>query len=157
MSYHQGDNISLIFDAFESDEPTSPYQVSVSSPDRASDRGWTSSPQEGRLAIDVYDAGDHIVILAPMAGVDPSGVDISLHGDMLSIRGMRTKPPLTETCTGQYHAECYWGAFSRSIVLPVDVASAAASAEYVHGLLTIRIPKAQTSKGRSIPIEIVEE
>jgi HSP20 family protein len=114
-------------------------------------------PNEGRLAVDVYDTGSQIIILAPMAGALPESVDVYLHDDMLSIRGSRIRPQEMEHITQSYHEECYWGPFSRSIVLPVDVVSGAAAAEFKHGLLTVRIPKAHHSKARTIPIEIVEE
>lgn len=113
--------------------------------------------QEGRLAVDVYDTQDHIVVLAPMAGAEPASVDVFLHDDMLSIRGKRVHPQMEEDMVQSYHQESYWGLFSRSIVLPVDVISGAAEAEFKHGLLTVRIPKAKVSKGRAIPIEIVDE
>lgn len=113
--------------------------------------------QEGRLAVDVYDTGEHLLILAPMAGADPAGVDVFLHDDMLSIRGSRKRSQEAMHIAQSYHEECYWGPFSRSIVLPADVVAGAAEAEFKHGLLTIRIPKAQASKARTIPIEIVEE
>ncbi len=113
--------------------------------------------QVGRLAVDVFDTKDHIIVLAPMAGADPLNVDVFLHDDMLSVRGERTHPQKEKGITQSYHEECYWGPFSRSVVLPVDVISGAAEAEFKHGLLTVRIPKTQHSKRRMIPIEIVEE
>lgn len=119
-------------------------------------KDWGSG-QEGRLAVDVYDTGDHLLILAPMAGADPKHVDVFLHEDMLSIRGLRERSADATHIAQSYHEECYWGPFSRSIVLPIDVVSGAAEATFVHGLLTVRIPKAKAQRGRSIPIEIVEE
>ncbi|PIR76445.1 MAG: hypothetical protein COU32_02030 [Candidatus Magasanikbacteria bacterium CG10_big_fil_rev_8_21_14_0_10_42_10] len=155
MSTRDDDMFALILASQQAERNAPISVISKKQGDFPSD--WAPT-NEGRLAIDVYDMNDHIIILAPMAGVDPTRVDIYIHDDMLSIRGKRIKPKLTEEASGQYHAECYWGAFSRSIVLPVDVVSGAAVAEYTHGLLTIRIPKvASSDKGRSIPIEIVEE
>lgn len=117
-----------------------------------------SGQAEGRLAVDVYDAGDTVIVLAPMAGVDPQSVDVYLHEDTLSIRGTRTHGEGDVQATQMYHAECYWGPFSRTIVLPVDIVAGAAEAEFKHGLLTVRIPKADTAEQlRSIPIKIVEE
>jgi len=119
---------------------------------------WSGGQSEGRLAVDVFDAGDMIVVLAPMAGADPKHVDVYLHDDMLSIRGKRMHHESTMDSGQMYHSECYWGPFSRSIVLPVDVVPGAVEAEFKHGLLTVRIPKARERHvRRSIPIEIVEE
>ena len=151
----QGDDVfSLILESQKADRQTPINISSKKKEDAFSD--WAPTG-EGRLAIDVYDMDQEILVLAPMAGVDPETVDVHIHEDLLSIRGTRQKPALTDTASGQYHAECYWGPFSRSIVLPADVVSGGAVAEYTHGLLSIRIPKAMESKGRTIPIEIVEE
>jgi len=118
---------------------------------------WGRGQQEGKLAVDVYDTGDHLLVLAPMAGAEPNSVEVFLHEDMLSIRGTRIRSEEPKHIVQAYHEECYWGPFSRSIVLPTDVVSGAAEAEFRHGLLTVRIPKSTQQKGRSIPIEIVEE
>ena len=151
----QGDDIfSLILDSQKSERQT---PVTIASKKKEMLFSDWNSTGDGRLAIDVYDLEQEIVILAPMAGVDPARVDVHVHEDLLSIRGTREKPSLTDMAMGQYHAECYWGPFSRSIVLPADVVSGGAVAEYTHGLLSIRIPKAKESRGRTIPIEIVEE
>ena len=116
-----------------------------------------SGTQEGRLAVDIYDTKNAIVVLAPMAGAEPGSVEVFLHNDMLSIRGTRVHPEDTEDVLKSYHGECYWGPFSRSVILPVDIAGGAAEASFRHGLLTVRIPKVKKHKGRAIPIEIVEE
>jgi HSP20 family protein len=119
---------------------------------------WSGGQSEGRLAVDVFDAGDMIVVLAPMAGADPRHVDVYLHEDMLSIRGKRMHHESDTPSERMYHSECYWGPFSRSIVLPVDVVPGGAEAEFKHGLLTVRIPKTREHQvARSIPIEIIEE
>lgn len=153
MDNNKEDILALILESQKAD------QISIS---KVLDKQDLFSPNcgqsyEGRLAVDVYDTVDYIIILAPMAGVEPDSVNVSLHEDILSIRGTRVLPTDMENITQSFHRECYWGQFSRSIVLPVDVVSGAAVAEFRHGLLTVRIPKAHQSKVRNIPIEIVEE
>jgi len=155
MAKNDDDIFSLILES-QKQEKRTPVDITRTRPGASDFSDWAPK-SEGRLAIDVYDVDDAIVVVAPMAGVDPGDVDVHIHEDMLSIRGKRKKPALTGVPIGQYHAECYWGPFSRSIVLPADVSSGTAVAEYTHGLLTIRIPKKKTTVGRTIPIEIVEE
>ena len=116
---------------------------------------WHDQPREGQLHLDVLDKGEDLVVLVPMAGVDPSSVDISVHGDLLTIKGTRQRPREYVSTQDPYLQECFWGAFSRSLVLPVAVKSDLAEASFYHGLLSIRIPKqGQTS---SIPITVVDE
>ena len=154
MAKEPDDIFSLILESQKADRQT-PINI-FSHKNEEAFPDWAPTG-EGRLAIDVYDVVQEILVVAPMAGVDPETVDVHIHEDLLSIRGIRQKPALTDMASGQYHAECYWGPFSRSIVLPADVASGGAVAEYTHGLLSIRIPKTKESKGRTIPIEIVDE
>lgn len=111
--------------------------------------------EEGRLSVDVFPYRDLIYVVAPMAGVDTSSIDIHIHNDVLTIRGTRTVPESIAAATEMYHEECYWGPFSRTIVLPAPVISGQATADFSAGILTITIPKQSTE--RRIPITIVEE
>lgn len=119
------------------------------------DSSWHTHPQEGRLAVDVIENDRELVILSTIAGASEHDFDISVHEDLLTIRGVR-EYPLKHAQEGTVlHQECFWGSFSRTIVLPVEVKSAAAHAEYRYGVLTIRIPKEHTD--RRIPIIVVDE
>lgn len=153
MNPKKDDVFSFLIDDQGSSERASLQDVQKK---QGANHGFTPL-QEGRLAIDAYDMGTEIVVLAPMAGVDPQSVEVSMHEDILTIRGEREVPPLTREALQQYHAECYWGPFSRSVVLPTDVVAAGTTAEYTHGLLTIHIPKAKKQSGHTIRIEVVEE
>ncbi len=108
---------------------------------------------EGQLAIDVGQTADEVVVVAAMAGTRPEDIELHLHNDLLTVRGQRLSPlsPADE----HFYQECYWGKFSRSVVLPVNVKADLAQAQYTHGVLVIRLPKA--SPGNDIPIMVVEE
>ena len=108
---------------------------------------------EGQLAVDVCETKNEFLILAPMAGALPEGIELHLRNDLLTIRGVRRSP--TESGSIFHYSECYWGSFSRSIVLPADVHFAMAKAEYKRGLLIIRLPKVNINQ--SIPITIIED
>lgn len=109
---------------------------------------------EGQLTIDVYQTPSDIVIKSTIAGVDPDDLDIDITNDMVTIKGMRHKD---EEVSGEdyYYQECYWGSFSRSIILPVDVEAEAAEAEMKNGILTIRLPKIEKVKTRKIKVKKV--
>lgn len=95
---------------------------------------------EGQLSCDVYQDKDNIVIKSTMAGVDPKNLDISVTNDLLTIRGFRETDEEVEE-DDYYCRECYWGAFSRSIVLPQEVDQQKIRANLKNGVLTIKLPK----------------
>lgn len=106
---------------------------------------------EGQLAVDVHQTQSHIVIKAMVAGVDPDDLDISITRDMVTIRGKREES--REVSDDDYFfRELYWGAFSRTIVLPQEVDPDEAEAEENKGLLTIKLPK--LDKGRQTKLKI---
>lgn len=114
---------------------------------------WAAQHEEGQLAVDVLEAGNDIVVLAALAGAKPEDLSLHLQDDLLTIRGYRNFP-LDEIGT-TFYRECYWGPFSRTIVLPVDVRQESARAEYRNGILTIRLEKSRNEA--KIPLVIVEE
>ena len=94
---------------------------------------------EGQLSLDVFRDGDALVVRSTVSGVNPEDLDISIHGDLLTIRGKRESGNDVSD-EEWFYRECYWGAFSRSIVLPYEVASDLAEANLKNGVLEIRIP-----------------
>lgn len=95
---------------------------------------------EGQLSIDVYQTPKTIVVKSTIAGVKPENLKISLHGDMLTIKGSReTVKEINEE--DYLYRECYWGAFSRSIILPAEVDNKRVEAELENGILTISLYK----------------
>lgn len=109
--------------------------------------------EEGQLSVDVIDAGEELVIVATMAGTKPEDISLHLHNDFLTIRGSRSS--VIPSINQYFCQECYWGKFSRTIVLPVDVKSELARSEYKHGVLTVYLPK--TRPANNIPIMVLEE
>ncbi|MEK7160409.1 MAG: Hsp20/alpha crystallin family protein [Patescibacteria group bacterium] len=106
---------------------------------------------EGQLTIDVYQTPAEIVIKSTIAGVSPEDLDITITNDMVTVKGKREKDEVI-TEGDYYYQECYWGAFSRSVILPVDVEAEKAEASMKNGILTIRLPKIEKIKTRKIKI-----
>jgi len=106
---------------------------------------------EGQLAVDVYQTKTSVVIKAPIAGVDPRNLDVAIAEDVVTIRGERVEEE-TVTREDYYVAECYWGAFSRSIIMPVSVNADKAEASLKNGVLTIAIPKVVQDKVKKIKV-----
>lgn len=123
----------------------------MSNKDLTSDSEWMEE-YEGQLAVDAYHNEDEVVIKAPIAGVRPEDLEISITDEVVNIKGERKERE--EISKDNYFCqECYWGAFSRSYVLPVAVDSEQAQASLKNGILTIRIPKMEKTKTRLLKIK----
>ena len=106
---------------------------------------------EGQLAIDVYETPDEIVIQSTIAGVSPEDVDVSITNDTVTIRGARQKEEQISS-QNYFYQECYWGAFSRSVILPVEIDSENSKATFKNGILSIHLPKIEKNRERKINI-----
>lgn len=106
---------------------------------------------EGQLTIDVYQTPTEIVIKSTIAGVSPEDLDITITNDMVTVKGKREKDEVIAE-GDYYYQECYWGAFSRSVILPVDVEAEKAEAGMKNGILTLRLPKVEKVKTRKIRV-----
>ncbi|MBU0546763.1 MAG: Hsp20/alpha crystallin family protein [Patescibacteria group bacterium] len=110
---------------------------------------------EGQLSVDVYQTKEELVIQSAIAGIKPDSLDISIEGDVVAIKGKREKPNNEE---GDYFTqECYWGQFSREIILPVEVDPNRVKAAMKDGILIIRIPKIFREKKRKILVKRLNE
>ncbi|MBU4216439.1 Hsp20/alpha crystallin family protein [Candidatus Parcubacteria bacterium] len=113
---------------------------------------WLNDAEEGQLSIDVYQTPKEIIIKSTIAGVKPADIDIAINNDMLTIRGKREMG--NEVKDGDYlFRECYWGAFSRSIILPVEIQAEKIDASLENGVLTVVLPKAKPAKEISIRVK----
>lgn len=96
---------------------------------------------EGELVVDVYETDTSFVVLAAIAGILIKDMDISIEKDMMIIKGNRCDPHAEGPDKKYFYQECYWGPFSRKIVLPENINIDEADAQMEKGLLTIKIPK----------------
>lgn len=106
----------------------------------------------GQLSVDIYKTPTELVILAPIAGVSKDDIKLSVTNDVLVIQGER---PLREAIPEEnyYTQECFWGNFSRAIVLPEEADSKNISASFDNNVLEIRIPKGEAKETKIIKIE----
>jgi len=108
---------------------------------------------EGELAVDVFETAKDVVVKAPVAGIDPDYLDITLTDEMVMVKGERKEEK--EVDKSSYHLqECYWGAFSRTVNLPTKVVPDEAKADFKNGILTIRIPKAANNKIKKLKVNL---
>lgn len=107
---------------------------------------------EGQLAIDIYQTEKELVIQSAIAGIKLKDLDISIEKDKLTIKGKREKPIENEKIN-YFYQECYWGPFSREIILPVEIDPSRAEASFKEGILTIRMPKIEREKKKKIEVK----
>jgi len=103
-------------------------------------------------ALDVSETKDSLIIKAEVPGMEPKDIDISLSGDLLTIKG--EKKQKTEEKKESFHRiETRYGAFSRTIRVPVSVNSDKIEASYDKGVLKIVLPKKEEIKAKQIEIK----
>lgn len=102
---------------------------------------------EGLLTVDIFQDKDNFYVQTAVAGVEPDDLDISLNNDMLTIRGKReTSKKIGSADKDYFYQECFWGSFSRQIILPGPVNSSKIEASAENGILTIKLPKKDEEK-----------
>jgi HSP20 family protein len=94
-------------------------------------------------AVDATTKNGDLVIRAELPGVKPEDVDISLHGNVLTISGER-KAEQEEERGGYYVRERRYGSFSRSFTLPQGTDESKVQARYEHGVLEVTVEGAGT-------------
>lgn len=145
--------LSGLDDKLQADELVAADEPATeSNPDREADQWLNGDYDEGQLSIDVFQTPDSLVVKSTIAGVKPGDIDISINNDMLTIRGQRQ---IQEKISEENYLikECYWGGFSRSIILPLEVEVEKVEAALDNGVLTIILPKAKSAKQFSIKVK----
>lgn len=106
----------------------------------------------GQLSVDIYHTDKELVIIAPIAGVGKDDVKLSITDDVLVIKGER---PSHQNIPEEnyYTQECFWGNFSRAIVLPQEADTKNISASFENNVLEIRIPKQDVEQTKIIKIQ----
>ena len=132
------------------DSEAEPEPVAVGAAS-AKDEEWMND-YEGALNIDMYQTKDNVIIKSTIAGVRPDDIDITVANDMVTIKGSRSREEKV-TQDDYFYQECYWGSFSRSVIVPVDIDSEEIEADLKDGILTVIIPKAAKAKTKKVKVK----
>ena len=103
-------------------------------------------------AVDVYQNDDEVVVKATLPGVEPDDIHINVTGDVLSIEG-EVKDEVEKDESNYIVRERHFGHFRRQLALPTTVESDKANAEFEHGVLTLKLPKAEVIKPKQISVK----
>ena len=115
---------------------------------------WDESEEEfpGKLAVDVYETTDKLVVKARTAGVNKEELDVSISDGILTISGTLNSGDDTDA-TNWHIQECYWGEFSRTLALPVSVKEDEVEAVLKDGVLTISFTKIRQEQAKKIQVK----
>lgn len=140
-----GDDITAAF--LSEDETTDAPQPA----DAADDQWDEDEPVAGQLAVDVYETKEKLVVKGRVAGVNKSELDVSISDNTLTVKGTLSAGN-EEGVENYFLQECYWGEFSRSIVLPVPVKEDEVEAVLKDGVLTISFNKQKQDTVKKIQV-----
>lgn len=131
-------------------EPTS-KPSKILTPISKQEEDWVTG-YEGALNIDMYQTKDNVIIKSTIAGVRPDDIDITVANDMVTIQGSRSREEKVHD-DDYFYQECYWGGFSRSVIVPVDIDSEHIEADLKDGILTVVVPKAAKAKTKKVKVK----
>lgn len=145
---------SVPFD--ESEEEEVVMTAETFSAPKAKESNWLREEEgeaEGELTVDVYQTGGEVVVQTMVAGVKPEDLNIAITREMITIKGRRERPG--ESDASYLHKELYWGAFSRTVMLPAEIDVEQSEAIERHGLLSIRMPKTDKERVQKIKVKSI--
>jgi len=105
-----------------------------------------------KISIDLYETEESLVVQSTIAGVRAKDLEISMEKDILIIKGERGKPDGDVPGKKYLYQECYWGPFSRKLILPENIDPFRIQAAVKDGILTVTIPKIEKEKRKNIEI-----
>lgn len=135
------------------DEEEVVEEKSTKGSDKKSSMEWMEEEnEEAELAVDVYQTRSDIIIQTMVAGVKPEDLDLTIARDMVTIKGKREENKNIDD-EDYFTKELYWGAFTRTILLPQEIEPEETEATEKHGLLTIKLQKIDKEKKTSVKVK----
>ena len=114
--------------------------------------GWLAPLDAANLAIDMYETKENVVVKAALPGIKPEQVQVSITGDVLTIKG-ESKEENQVKEENYVRKERRLGSFSRCVTLPGGLKADKADATFENGVLTLKIPKSEESKPKTIKVK----
>jgi len=108
-----------------------------------SSEDWLPEESQGQLSVDIYEDDDCLIIESMIAGVQAKDIDIITEPDLIIIRGVRSRIKEEKEDLNYYYQECFWGKFSRTLILPSPIKPNEVKANFKNGILKIILPKAE--------------
>ena len=116
------------------------------------DRPYVADERAYALPLDVIAKDDEYVITAAVPGLKPDDLSVEVLGETVTIRG-EIKSEQNGEQDGYLLQERRYGKFSRTLNFPVELDGAKAEASVENGVLTLRVPKAETARPKTIKVK----
>jgi HSP20 family protein len=116
-------------------------------------RPRTAGPLVWQPAVEVFETDNEIVVRAELPGIDPKSVNVTVTSEGLSIKG-EARAEREEKGRNYYRRELRYGAFQRTIPLPNEVNSEETKASFRHGILEVKVPKAERVRPKAVKVEV---
>ena len=115
---------------------------------------WPFAGQERWTpAIDIAEGDEEVTIRAELPGIDPKDLDVSISGNQLVLTGEK-KESAEDEGKDFCHSETSYGVFRRSVPLPEDIDTEDVDAEFVNGVLTLRLKKSQPTTPKRVKVKV---
>lgn len=106
------------------------------------------------LPMDMYETENEVVVKAAVPGVKPEDIEVTVTGDLLTIKGeFKTETDEKDEKRAWHRQERRYGSFSRQVTLPAGVNTEACQADFENGVLTLTLPKAEEAKVKRVQIQ----
>ena len=146
-----GDDITAAF-LSEDEETAQPEEDTAQAAAQPQADEWDEEEAiAGQLAVDVYETKEKLVVKGRVAGVNKADLDVSISDNTLTVKGTLSAGN-EDDVENYFLQECYWGEFSRSIVLPVPVKEEEIEAVLKDGVLTISFAKVKQDTVKKIQV-----
>ncbi len=121
--------------------------------DRFAQQIWGTPVRPAAMPIDAYRQGDHFIAEFDLPGVDEESIDLTVEKNILTVRAERSRVVAQEDdSTEVIISERPYGTYSRQLFLGETLDTDHIDASYINGVLTVKIPIAETAKARKVQI-----
>jgi HSP20 family protein len=103
------------------------------------------------LPLDMYETESDVVVKASVPGVKPEDIEVTVTGDLLTIKGEFKTEEKTEK-RSFLRQERRYGSFCRQLGLPAGVDSNKAAASFENGILTLTLPKVEAVRPKTVRV-----
>lgn len=105
------------------------------------------------MPLDMYETQDDVVVKAAIPGVKPEDIEVTVTGDLLTIKGeFKSENEQRDEKRNYHRQERRFGSFSRQVALPSRVNADACQADFENGVLTLKLPKVEEAKVKKVQI-----
>lgn len=116
-------------------------------------RIWPEAFEAGFPSVDIFEEADNVVVKAEIPGVKKEDLTVNVTENAITISGEKKKEEKAEE-KDYYRYERSYGAFSRTLPLPVEVQSDKAKAKFSEGVLEVKVPKTAKAKKKEVKLRI---